>query len=84
MTFEYKPSGVCSRKYTFEMEGDVIKGCKIEGGCAGNLLGISKIITGMKAEDVIKAFQGTKCGMKPTSCPDQISRALKSYLEANA
>ena len=59
MTFEYKPSGVCSRKYTFEMEGDVIKGCKIEGGCAGNLLGISKIITGMKAEDVIKAFEGT-------------------------
>ena len=45
---------------------------------------IIKIITGMKAEDVIKAFEGTKCGMKPTSCPDQISRALKSYLEANA
>ena len=83
MIYEYKPSGVCSRKYTFEMENDVIKSLAVEGGCSGNLAGISYIVKNMKAEDVIKAFDGIKCGFKPTSCPDQIAKALKTYLENN-
>ena len=83
MKFEYKPSGVCSRKYTFEMEDDVIKSLAVEGGCAGNLAGISSIVKNMKAEGVIASFDGIKCGFKPTSCPDQIAKALKSYLENN-
>ena len=83
MIYEYKPSGVCSRKYTFEMENDVIKSLAVEGGCSGNLAGISSIVKNMKAEDVIKAFDGIKCGFKTTSCPDQIAKALKTYLENN-
>ena len=83
MIYESKPSGVCSRKYTFEMENDVIKSLAVEGGCSGNLAGISSIVKNMKAEDVIKAFDGIKCGFKPTSCPDQIAKALKTYLENN-
>ena len=55
----------------------------MEGGCAGNLAGISSIVKNMKAEDVIASFDGIKCGFKPTSCPDQIAKALKSYLENN-
>ena len=82
-TFEYRPRGVCSQKYTFEIEGDTIKSVKILGGCAGNLLGISKIIRGMKIDDVIEDFEGTPCGYKKTSCPDQIARAMKAYKEEN-
>ena len=80
MIYEYKPSGVCSRKYTFDIENNVIKSLSVEGGCAGNLAGISSIIRNMKAEDVIKAFEGIKCGFRSTSCPDQLAQALKAGL----
>ena len=80
MTFTYVPNGVCSSKYTFEIDDDTVKSLKIEGGCPGNLLGISKIVVGMKCEDIIKAFEGTDCRGKGTSCPDQISKALRQYL----
>lgn len=82
MIFEYVPKGVCSKKYTFDIDGDIINSVNIEGGCPGNLLGISKIIKGMKAQDVIKSFEGTDCHGKGTSCPDQISKALRAYLES--
>lgn len=64
-----------------ELEGDVIKDVVFIGGCNGNLSGISKLITGMKAEDVIEKLEGTTCGFKNTSCPDQLSKALKEALE---
>lgn len=82
-TFVYRPKGVCSHEMLFEMDGDVIHGVKIVGGCAGNLLGISKIITDKKISEVISAFEGVHCGSKATSCPDQISRALKEYAAAH-
>lgn len=78
-TFVYRPKGVCSQEMRFEMEGDVIRSVKIVGGCAGNLLGISRIITDKKISEVISAFEGVRCGIKPTSCPDQISKALLAY-----
>ena len=81
MVFEYYPTGVCSRHYTFENEDDIIKSVVIEGGCKGNLSGISKLIKGMNINDVIEKLEGTTCGANPTSCPDQISRALKQYRE---
>lgn len=80
MIYEYTPKGVCSIKYTFDIDGDIINSVKILGGCAGNLAGISKIMQGMKCEDVIKAFENTNCQGKGTSCPDQIAKALKQYL----
>ena len=61
-----------------------IQSCVIKGGCPGNLLGISRIVIGMKAEDVIERFRGTRCGFKSTSCPDQLSYALEEALAAAA
>lgn len=81
MSFEFIPKGVCSRRYVFEFDGDVIKEVHIEGGCKGNLAGISRLITGMKVQDVVDKLAGTTCGANPTSCPDQIATALKQYQE---
>ena len=79
MIYEYIPKGVCSRKYTFDIEDNIVKSVKIEGGCPGNLLGISRIIAGMKIDDILEDFKGVRCGAKDTSCPDQIARALEKY-----
>ena len=83
MKFEYYPKGVCSSKYVLDIneEDDTINEIQIQSGCAGNLLGISKLIKGMKVQDVIEDFKGTPCGFKSTSCPDQISKALEYYLD---
>ncbi len=79
MQFVYKPKGVCSREFTFEINDDVIESLSVVGGCNGNLKGIGRLIAGMKVDDVISRLEGTTCGSKPTSCPDQISQALKAY-----
>ena len=76
----YYPEGTCSQIIELELEGDVIKEVVFIGGCNGNLSGISKLIKGMKAEDVIEKLEGTTCGFKDTSCPDQLSKALKEAL----
>lgn len=81
MHYEYKPKGTCSQKMIFEIEGDKIESLEVVGGCPGNLLGISRIVKGMTLDQVINAFEGTTCGRKPTSCPDQIAQALKQYKE---
>jgi uncharacterized protein (TIGR03905 family) len=79
MKFEYVPQGVCSMKMEFEIEGDIIKRLKIIGGCAGNTLGVSKLVEGRKIDEVIKILKGIPCGFKGTSCPDQVSKALEEY-----
>ena len=82
MIYEYNPRGVCSRYYTFDIdENDIIKKLQVIGGCQGNLSGISKIVVGMHIDQVIDAFEGIDCHGKGTSCPDQISKALKAYKE---
>ena len=78
-TFVYRPKGVCSREMRFEMDGDIIRNVTIVGGCAGNLLGISRIIKDKKISEVLDACRGVRCGAKPTSCPDQIAEALSEY-----
>ncbi|MBQ6389003.1 MAG: TIGR03905 family TSCPD domain-containing protein [Mogibacterium sp.] len=78
--FTFYPEGVCSMMIEIELDGDKIKEVVFTGGCNGNLNGISKLIEGMKAEDVITKLEGTKCGFKDTSCPDQLSKALKKAL----
>ncbi|MBE6957341.1 MAG: TIGR03905 family TSCPD domain-containing protein [Ruminococcaceae bacterium] len=79
MTIEYKPRGVCSRKMTVEIEDDVIKSVCVEGGCSGNLQGISRLVEGMMVEEAISRMEGIRCGWKTTSCPDQLATALKQY-----
>ena len=78
MKFTYTPRGVCSRQFNFDVEDGVIRSVEIIGGCHGNLQGISHLITGMKVEDVISRLKGIRCGMKSTSCPDQIAQALEA------
>ena len=78
MKYSYIPQGVCSRLMEFELEDGVITDVKIQGGCHGNLQGISSLIKGMKPADVIARLDGIKCGHKSTSCPDQLAQALKT------
>lgn len=77
MTFTYYPKGVCSRQFDIDVEDGVIRSVSILGGCPGNLKGISNLLVGMKVEDAISRMKGIRCGMKPTSCPDQIAIALE-------
>ncbi len=73
----YFPSGVCSRQMDVELEDGVIKKVRIIGGCNGNLQGISRLVEGMRAEDAVARMRGIRCGMRPTSCPDQLSKAIE-------
>ena len=78
MFFNYQPKGVCAHQMTFEVEDGIVKSLQVQGGCHGNLQGISKLVVGMKVEDVIARLEGIRCGFKPTSCPDQMAQALKT------
>ena len=80
MTYSYTPRGVCSRKIDIELEGTIIKSVRFTGGCSGNTSGICRLVAGMDANDVIGRIKGTKCGPKPTSCPDQLAHALEAAL----
>lgn len=82
MEFTYRPRGVCSQLMEIEVEGDKIKHVKITGGCSGNLQGISRLVEGMDIKEAISRMEGIRCGFKPTSCPDQLAKALKQCLEA--
>ena len=72
----YRPQGVCSQLINVELDGDVIKSVEFVGGCAGNTMGISQLVKGMKVDDAIQRMEGITCGFKPTSCPDQLAKAL--------
>ena len=76
MTITYRPKGVCSRLMQVEVEDGIIRKVEVKGGCSGNLQGISRLVKGMKAADAIERMQGISCGGKPTSCPDQLAKAL--------
>ena len=77
----FKPQDVCSREMIIEHENGIILSARVIGGCNGNLQGICSLIKGMKVEDVIARLEGIKCGYKPTSCPDQIAKGLKTLLK---
>ena len=78
MTYTYQPRGVCSRKMTVELENGIIRNVRVEGGCNGNLQGIARLVANMPVQDVIARLEGIRCGMKQTSCPDQLCQALHS------
>ena len=79
--FEYAPQGVCSRLMQFDIEDNKIHNLKVVGGCNGNLQGIGKLVEGMDLDEVISRVEGIRCGARPTSCPDQLSKALKQAKE---
>ena len=80
--FTFYPQGVCSMMIEIELDGETIKDVIFTGGCNGNLSGISKLIKGMNARDVIEKLEGTRCGVNETSCPDQLSKALRQALDS--
>lgn len=85
MEYEYTCKGTCSRTIRFSLGDDhTVTGVSFEGGCNGNLKGIACLTEGQKAEDVIARLEGLKCGMKPTSCPDQLAQALRAALKEKA
>ncbi len=77
MEYRFVPSGVCSREMIIETDGNIIKKVNIIGGCHGNTQGVSRLVEGMKIDDVIKKLKGIPCGNKGTSCPDQLTKALE-------
>lgn len=78
--FIYKTKGVCSSAIEICIEGDVIQSVRYHGGCSGNTQGVAALVAGMTVEDAINRLSGIRCGFKNTSCPDQLSVALREYL----
>lgn len=76
-TFTYTPRGVCSRRIDIETDDGIVENVQFTGGCDGNLKAISKLIKGMKVEDVVNILEGNTCGPRSTSCADQLAQALK-------
>ena len=77
----YTPRGVCSRHIDIDVEGGVIRAVAFSGGCADNTQGVARLLVGMTVEEAISRLEGIRCGLKPTSCPDQVAAALRKYLE---
>ena len=77
MNYEYKTKGVCSRKINFSVEDGKVKNVSFDGGCNGNGKGVGALVEGMAVDEAISRMKGITCGMKPTSCPDQLAKALE-------
>jgi len=76
------PKGTCSRRMVVDVENGTVQSLEVEGGCSGNLQGISRLVCGMKVSEVIERLEGIHCGFKHTSCPDQLAKGLRALPEA--
>lgn len=76
--YQYKTKGTCSQMIYFDIENNKVKNVQFIGGCNGNLKGIAALVDGMDIDEAIARIEGIKCGMKSTSCPDQLAQALKA------
>ena len=79
----YKTSGVCSSGIDFEVVDNKVTNVKFIGGCSGNTQGVAALIEGMDIDEAIRRIEGIKYGFRPTSCPDQLSKAVRQYKESN-
>ena len=79
MAYEYTTRGTCSRKILFDVRGGKVCDVKFVSGCSGNTQGVARLVEGMDVDEVIYRLKGISCGGKPTSCPDQLARALEQY-----
>lgn len=82
MEFEYKTKGTCSQRIIFNIEDNIVSNVKFIGGCHGNLQGIASLVDGMDADEIIDKLSGIRCGMKSTSCPDQLANAIRKAKES--
>ncbi len=81
MQITYQPKGVCSRQINLTIEDGILKHCEFIGGCNGNLKGIGALVEGQSVEEVIARLDGITCGARPSSCPDQLAKALKEAVQ---
>ncbi len=80
MAYQFTPSGVCSQRITFELQDGILHNVRFAGGCSGNTQGVAALVEGMAAEEAVKRLKGIRCGMRPTSCPDQLARAIEQAM----
>lgn len=80
MMYNYMTNGTCSRQIYLNIEDGILKDVEFVGGCHGNLQGVCTLVKGMKCDDVVAKLEGIKCGFKQTSCPDQLTRAIKEAM----
>lgn len=76
----YQTKGVCASQISFDIEDGLVKNVKFYGGCSGNTQGVAALVEGMPVQEVIDRLEGIRCGFKPSSCPDQLAKALKETL----
>jgi uncharacterized protein (TIGR03905 family) len=84
MRHSYKTKDVCASKINFDLEGDIVRNIEFSGGCSGNLLAIQKLVDGFTVERIATELGGTICGRRPTSCADQLSKAVQNAYEKSA
>ena len=80
MFYSYAPKKVCSSQIQFEIDEGIVKKVHFTGGCNGNLKGIASLVEGMPWDEVVNRLSGIKCGLKGTSCPDQLSIAIREAM----
>lgn len=83
MDYTYKTNGTCARSINFSLEGNVVSNISFMGGCNGNLKAIAKLVDGMTVEEIEQKLKGNRCGMRSTSCADQLAIAVKKAYSEN-
>ncbi len=84
MQYRYKPSMVCATEINFTLDGDVVRNVSFTGGCNGNLKAVSKLVDGMTVSEIESKLAGNTCGYKPTSCADQLAKAVRKAYDESA
>ena len=79
MAYSYKPTGICAGQIDFDVQDGKVENVRFYGGCPGNHIGIQNLVEGMPVDFVIERLKGVRCGNRPSSCPDQLARALEDY-----
>ena len=79
MEIKFQPQGVCSKQIVIDGEDGIVNNVKFIGGCSGNTQGVGALAKGMQVNEVIERLQGIRCGARPTSCPDQLAKALVKH-----
>ena len=82
MRYEYKTKGTCSKSVSFDLNGDIVTNVHVVNGCDGNLKGICSLIDGLTVNQIVDKLYGIRCQTKPTSCPDQIAKAVLSAYQS--
>lgn len=83
MHYEYKTHNTCSQLISFDLEGNVVHNIEFFGGCNGNLKAIAKLLEGATVEEIEEKLAGNTCGNRPTSCADQLAKAVREAYEAS-